>query len=171
MQPPDVLVAFWRRFEGGDLFESETILLPMIRDKALLTPMNGDNIETVTAFQRTARPNLQGAVFHTGSWTSTFVTGNVFLVFSESDELIGSFSDLDSWYAAVPRKEFAQRYGLTQVGPWHGPISSGQFANPAKSGLRQCQLWPSRIRLKAELVVDGRYKPLPRSEIAFRGFY
>jgi hypothetical protein len=115
MQPPDDLVAFWRRFGGGELFESETILLPTIGDTALLTTMKGDDVETVTAFQRTARPNLQGAVFHTGCCTSTFLTGNVFLVFDESDELICSFSDLDSWYAAVPRKEFAERYGLTQI--------------------------------------------------------
>jgi hypothetical protein len=115
MRPPDDLVAFWRRFGGGELFETETILLPTIRDTASLTLTNGDDVESVTTFQRTARPNLQGAVFHTGCWTSTFLTGNVFLVFGESDELIGSFIDLDSWYAAVPRKEFAQRYGFTQI--------------------------------------------------------
>lgn len=117
MQPPDDLVAFWRRFGGGDLFESETILLPMIEDTALLPTIKGDDVETATAFQRAARPNLQGAVFHTGCWTSTFLTGNVFLVFDESDEVIASFGDLDSWYAAVPRKEFAERYGLAQIFP------------------------------------------------------
>ena len=115
VQPPDDLVAFWRRFGGGELFESETILLPTITDTAVLTAMKGDDVETVTAFQRTARPNLQGAVFHTGCRTSTFLSGNVFLVFDESDKLIYSFNDLDSWYAAVPRKEFAERYGLTQI--------------------------------------------------------
>jgi hypothetical protein len=115
MQPPDDLVAFWGRFGGGELFESETILLPTIRDTAVLTAMKGDDVETVTAFQRTARPNLQGAVFHTGCRTSTFLSGNVFLVFDESDKLIYSFNDLDSWCAAVPRKEFAERYGLTQI--------------------------------------------------------
>jgi hypothetical protein len=114
MQPPDDLVAFWRRFGGGELFESEMILLPTIRDTAVLTAMIGDDVD-VTAFQRTARPNLQGAVFHTGCRTSTFLSGNVFLVFDESDKLIYSFNDLDSWYAAVPRKEFAERYGLTQI--------------------------------------------------------
>ena len=103
MQPPD------------DLVESKAILLPTIRDTAVLTAMIGDDVETVTAFQRTARPNLQGAVFHTGCRTSTFLSGNVFLVFDESDKLIYSFNDLDSWYAAVPRKEFAERYGLTQI--------------------------------------------------------
>jgi hypothetical protein len=115
MQPPDDLVAFWRRFGGGELFESETILLPTIRETALLITMKGNDVETLTAFQRTARPNLLGAVFHTGFRTSTFLTGNVFLVFDESDKLICSFNDLDSWYASVPRKEFAKRYGLTKI--------------------------------------------------------
>jgi hypothetical protein len=115
MRPPEDLVAFWRCFGGGELFESETILLPTIRDTASLTLTKGDDVESVTAFQRAARPNVQGAVFHNGCWTSTFLTGNLFLVFNESDELIGSFNDLDSWYATVPRKAFAERYGLTQI--------------------------------------------------------
>jgi hypothetical protein len=115
VRPPDDLVAFWQRFGGGELFESETILLPTIRATASLNVMDGDDVESVTAFQRAARPNLRGAVFHTGSWTSTFLTGNIFLVFNESDELIGSFDDLDSWYAALPRKEFAESYGVAKI--------------------------------------------------------
>ena len=158
MQPPDDLVAFWRRFGGGDLFESETILLPTIRDTALLTTMKGDNVETVTALQRTARPNLQGAVFHTGCRTSTFLTGNVFLVFDESDKLICSFNDLDSWYAAVPRKEFAQRYG-------HGPISAGQFVNLAKSALRQVRSI-QRVKSQFWLSPTRRFRSQPKAKAA-----
>jgi hypothetical protein len=74
MRPPDDLVAFRQRFGGGELFESETILLPTIRAKVPLTEMEGDDVESVTAFQRTERPKLRGSVFHTGSWTSTFLT-------------------------------------------------------------------------------------------------
>jgi hypothetical protein len=46
--------------------------------------MKGDDVETVTAFQRTARPNLQGGVFHIGCCTSTFLSDNVFLAFDDA---------------------------------------------------------------------------------------
>jgi hypothetical protein len=136
LRPPDDLVAFWQRFGGGELFESERILLPTTRATASLTGMDGDDVESVTAFQRAARPKLRGAVFHTGSWTSTFLTGNIFLVFNGSDELIGSFNDLDSWYAALPRKEFADRYGLTKILIEPSGHSKERTANPAKSHYR-----------------------------------
>jgi hypothetical protein len=75
----------------------------------------------------------------------------------------GVFGNNDFELAANTRFSWAR--GRFQL------VENAHRQTPRNPCYRQCQLWPSRIRLKAELVVDGRYKPLSRSEIASRGFY
>jgi hypothetical protein len=105
------LVSFWRRTGGGSLFESETILGPLVADE-------GENVLEVNQahWKNGLSPDM--LVFHTGCcWSASYVDRrrhrNLILSLKcGSYEIQQRFDTFSMWYENTLRIEYAKRYGL-----------------------------------------------------------
>lgn len=105
------LVEFWRRTGGGDVYESETLLGPLVSDE-------GNNVLRVneSLWGRGLPQDL--LVFHTGMcFSASFVDwprhrNRIALLKSGSFEVERWFYTFNHWYQATLRSEYAARYGL-----------------------------------------------------------
>jgi hypothetical protein len=105
------LVSFWERTGGGELFESETLLGPLVPDDA-------DNVLKASEFHWNRGMSRDLMVFHTGLCLSASSVDmrrhrNRLVVFKpESYEIAQWFDTFNLWYQKTLRSEFAERYGL-----------------------------------------------------------
>ena len=105
------LVEFWRRTGGGDLFESETILGPLVADTS-------DNVLAVNEYHWIKGLPRNMLIFHIGlNVSASFVDQrrhrNRIVSFKpDSYDVESSFDTFSAWYRDNLRSEFAARYGL-----------------------------------------------------------
>jgi len=108
--PPD-LQQLWIATGGGDIFESETILSPLANDPEY-------DIDVIDQHYWNSGVDAGLLIFHVGTWISAVRSEAPYYISmgTEKYSVVGEFDDLDSWYCATVRKEYAERYGLA------GPI-------------------------------------------------
>ena len=95
----DGVTELWATTGGGELFESENIVLPLGSDNAF------DRTEALQAVIP------RGAlVFHEGMWISIGDRRTIAAVDGHG-RVIAEFESIDGWYDAL-RDEFGARYGL-----------------------------------------------------------
>jgi hypothetical protein len=105
------LVGFWRRTGGGNLFESETVLGPLVSDKS-------DNVLQFNEFHWNRGLSRDLLIFHTGFCLSASSVDmrrhrNRLVVFKpESYEVEQWHDTFNGWYQKTLRSEYAERYGL-----------------------------------------------------------
>jgi hypothetical protein len=104
-------VSFWERTGGGQLFESETLLGPLVPDDA-------ENVLKVSEFHWNRGMPRDLMVFHTGLYLSASSVDfqrhrNRLVVFKpESYEVAQWFDTFNDWYQKTLRSEYAERYDL-----------------------------------------------------------
>ncbi|MFM6209362.1 SMI1/KNR4 family protein [Planktothrix sp.] len=104
---PQDLIELWKRTNGGDLFESETILSPFGDDSL------GDDIESVNEFHDSQGMSKNYLLFHVGTGLSAVrLTDGYYVKLDESYQEIAEFQSLDDWYRDELREEYAKRYNL-----------------------------------------------------------
>jgi hypothetical protein len=105
------LVDFWRRTGGGELFESETLLGPLIAEES-------DNVLKVNEFHWSKGMPGGMLIFHIGmNLSASFVDRhrhrNRLVLFRQgSYEVEQWFDTFNCWYRDKLRLEYASRYGL-----------------------------------------------------------
>jgi hypothetical protein len=105
------LVAFWRRTGGGDLFESETILGPLVAD-------DSDNVLVVNEVHWNKGLPRDMLIFHTGmNISASFVDqrrhrNRCVSLRPDSYDIGRQFDTFSDWYQETLRFEYAARYGL-----------------------------------------------------------
>ena len=94
---------------GGDMFETETILMPFSGQQT------GDNAEEANAFHRQQGLPKHLWLFHVGIVLSAVDKRDARVVtVSEHYGIRGEYPSLDHWYVTVIRDEYAGRYGLAR---------------------------------------------------------
>jgi len=102
---PQDLIELWKRTNGGDLFESETILSPFGDDSL------GDDIEGVNEFHYSQGMSKKYLLFHLGTGLSAVrLTDGYYVKLDESYQEIAQFQSLDDWYRDELRAEYGKRY-------------------------------------------------------------
>jgi hypothetical protein len=107
------LVEFWRRTGGGDMFESETILGPLVTEES-------DNVLKMNEYHWSKGLPRDMLIFHTGlNMSASFVDQrrhrNRLISFKpDSYNVEKSFDTFNAWYQENLRSEYAERYGLQQ---------------------------------------------------------
>lgn len=104
------LVTFWRRTGGGDLFESETILGPLV-------PNETENVLKVNELHWQKGLARDTLIFHSGTYLSASQVNRrthrrIMLLNSDTYKMEGRFDTFDAWYPGAIRSEYADRYGL-----------------------------------------------------------
>jgi hypothetical protein len=105
------LVEFWRRTGGGDLFESETILGPLVADES-------DNVLALNEYHWSKGLPRNMLIFHIGlNVSASFVDQrrhrNRLVSFKpDSYDVEKSFDTFGAWYRENLRSEYGARYGL-----------------------------------------------------------
>jgi hypothetical protein len=108
------LVSFWRRTGGGEVFESETLLGPLVAEES-------DNVLKVNELHWGKGLPEEMLIFHLGlSRSASFVDRkrhrNRIVSFKpDSYEVARWFYTFDGWYREEVRVEYASRYGLDQA--------------------------------------------------------
>ncbi len=103
--PPPDLLAFWKEFGIGDIFEYEEVLNPFGEDAS---------IEYITKRERENGFPTHLTAFHIGAFISGFGPNGYECLQCDSFCLLGRYSSLEEWYVGVLRTEFGSRYGLEQ---------------------------------------------------------
>lgn len=104
---PQDLIELWKQTNGGDLFESETILSPFGDDSL------GDDIEGVNEFHYSQGMSKNYLLFHLGTGLSAVrLTDNYYVKLDESYQEIAQFQSLDDWYRDELRSEYGKRYNI-----------------------------------------------------------
>ncbi|VXD15692.1 conserved hypothetical protein [Planktothrix serta PCC 8927] len=104
---PQDLIELWKRTNGGDLFESETILSPFGDDSL------GDDIESMNEFHYSQGMAKNYLLFHLGTGLSAVrLTDGYYVKLDESYQEIDQFQTLDDWYRDELRSEYGRRYNL-----------------------------------------------------------
>jgi hypothetical protein len=105
------LVEFWRRTGGGDFFESETILGPLVADKS-------NNVLAQNEYHWSKGLSRKMLIFHIGlNVSASFVDqrrhrNRLVLLKPDSYDVEKSFDTFNAWYRENLRSEYAVRYGL-----------------------------------------------------------
>jgi hypothetical protein len=105
------LVSFWQRTGGGVVFESETLLGPIVSDES-------DNVLQVSEFHWNKGMPRNLLIFHTGLFLSvSFVDWNrhqnrICTLRQGSYQIEQQFNTFDEWYQKTIRSIYAERYGL-----------------------------------------------------------
>jgi hypothetical protein len=105
------LVSFWRRTGGGDVFESETLLGPLVSDEC-------DNVLRFNEFHWDKGLPHDLLVFHTGLCLSASSVdrrrhrNRVVELAPDSYEIVRRYDTFNEWYQKILRGEYAERYGL-----------------------------------------------------------
>ncbi len=108
---PDDLVELWRETGGGDLFESETILGPHGN------PDLADDVDSVNKSHRESGLSEAYLIVHVGlCLTAIRLVDKKWVVLDRRDHSeSGEYESFESWYVAVLRSEYADRYGLPSL--------------------------------------------------------
>jgi hypothetical protein len=110
---PDDLVDLWCLYGGGEMFESEEILVPFDGPEYALD-FDSEN-------QRHHASGLPAdlSVFHSGSWLSAVraLEPRYVTVDPERFSVEVTYPSLDAWYRQTVRLEFWERYGLSPEEP------------------------------------------------------
>lgn len=102
---PQDLIELWKQTNGGDLFESETILSPFGDDSL------GDDIESVNEFHYSQGMAREYLLFHLGTGLSAVrLSDGYYVKLDESYQEIDQFQTLDDWYRDELRSEYGKRY-------------------------------------------------------------
>jgi hypothetical protein len=108
---PEDLVDFWKATGGADIFETESIFGP------LEVPVWGDQLAERNQFLVTKGLPANTVAIHQGC-DLTLVDLRTFdyaIVDRDSFREISRFQSFEQWYLAL-RSEYAERYGLPQLG-------------------------------------------------------
>lgn len=107
---PLEVIELWQDTGGGDLFESEELLVPV---KQTALPY-GTVDERTEQWRQRGLPSWV-VLFHEGAWVSGVDQRTGELIAFEPSNLseYGRYANLDDWYRGTLRAEFAERYGLT----------------------------------------------------------
>jgi len=105
---PIELKDLWRWTGGGELFETETLLKPIINET------NYDSVMTINAKWRQRGLSDRYLIFHIGMMVSAVRSKDGFIVELDEDSLTEKrvFPSLEAWYSSAIRAEYANRYGL-----------------------------------------------------------
>lgn len=105
---PSDLMHLWTETGGGDLFESEIILSPYASN-------SGMDLDAVNVFHHKRGLSSGYLVFHVGlNLSAVNLSNGKFVVLREPDyKELEVYDSLDSWYVGYLRKEFRDRYGLS----------------------------------------------------------
>jgi hypothetical protein len=104
---PHDLRELWNRFGGGEMFESEEILVPTERVEDMLAATDREAIK---------ESGVEGFPFHAGYCLSMALPDQSYVAIGRYEaKLLGRFHSLDEWYVSVLRAEYASRYGLKAV--------------------------------------------------------
>jgi hypothetical protein len=107
------LVAFWRQTGGANLFESETILGPLVMDES-------DNVLKMNEWHWSKGLPHDLLIFHIGlNVSASFVDrprhrNRLVTLKADSYDVDRSFDTFSEWYRENLRSEYAERYGLRQ---------------------------------------------------------
>jgi hypothetical protein len=105
---PDDLIEFWTELGTGEIFETETIYSPSNDE-------HDDNVLDINEYFIGKGMSPSHTVFHTGVAISAYRTEPPrYVILDESTfEVIEYFETIEEWYCNTLRKEYAERYGLT----------------------------------------------------------
>lgn len=104
---PQDLIQLWKHTNGGELFETETILTPF-GDESL-----GDDIDSVNEFHYSQGMSKIYLLFHLGTELSAVrLTDGYYVTLDERYQEIAQFQSLDDWYRDELRSEYGKRYNL-----------------------------------------------------------
>jgi hypothetical protein len=108
--PPDLL-ELWTITGGGEIFESERILRPLIsRD-------GQEEVAQVTSWCQERGLPSGLVVFHEGlGFTAVRCSHGAYVSLDSRFSVTGEYESLDGWYAEVLRAEYGPRYGLSSAG-------------------------------------------------------
>lgn len=102
---PQDLIELWKQTNGGDLFESETILSPFGDDSL------GDDIDSVNEFHYSQGMARKYLLFHLGTGLSAVrLTDGYYVKLDDNYQEIAEFQSLDDWYRDELRSEYGKRY-------------------------------------------------------------
>jgi len=104
--PPDLL-DFWASTGGGEVFETEMFLKPLVSS----ADEDGVEYATISHQRRGIPPGL--VVFHEGlGSTAVRCADGVYVSLDFDSRIAGLYDSFDDWYVNVLRSEYAERYGL-----------------------------------------------------------
>lgn len=104
---PSDLRELWTLTGGGEIFESERFLVP------LLSQSGDEEIAQVTEWCQNRGIPSGLVVFHEGlGFTAVRCDDGAYVSFDSDLRAAGEYTSLDQWYSEVLRKEYAERYGL-----------------------------------------------------------
>ncbi|MGH2409555.1 MAG: SMI1/KNR4 family protein [Chloroflexota bacterium] len=112
---PDELRDLWIRTGGGEMFEGEDILRPILTANMDHTV---DGVERANEWYRTQGLSSEHLLFETGAFVAAVRQRDGAIVDLDSNtfEEREAFATLSEWYLKTERDEFAQRYGLPSAG-------------------------------------------------------
>jgi hypothetical protein len=104
---PRDLLDFWTVTGGGEIFESEGFLPPLV------SADGQEEIGQLTRWcQRRGLPN-NFVVFHEGlGFTAVRCADQAYVSLDGDLRIAGEYPTLEQWYVDVLRREYAERYGL-----------------------------------------------------------
>lgn|SRR5262249_4341253 len=107
---PDDLRRFWTVTGGGETFESEKFLQPLVSADV------DDSVAQVTAWCEERGMPHGFVVFHEGfSFTAIRQLDGAYVSLDRDLRVTGEYGTLDRWYVKVLRAEYGQRYGLARL--------------------------------------------------------
>lgn len=105
---PGDLLEFWTMTGGGEIFEGEKFLAPLI------SPRGEEEIAQVTEWCQSRGMPSGHVVFHEGlGFTAVRCDDGTYVSFDGELRTAGEYTSLEQWYSEVLRAEYAERYGLT----------------------------------------------------------
>ena len=107
---PFDLLDIWSQTGGGDIFESETLLRPVVDDR------DDESVEHRTRWYRARGLPAGMFVFHEGMGVSAIRRERPgYVWFDMQERLAASYGSFDEWYVQLIRLEYAERYGLSAI--------------------------------------------------------
>lgn len=106
--PPD-LSEFWARTGGGIVFETETLLKPIVGAD------DEKGVEQATDWLKGRGMPNGFFVIHEGlCLTVVRYEDGAYLTLDDRARIAGLYDSFDNWYVQVLRAEYGERYGLTR---------------------------------------------------------
>ena len=112
---PDDVRELWALTGGGDFFdEGETLLRPTaVRSSEPYFIESTDFVESANQFRISKGMSTDYLLFHIGSFQSAIRLSDQRIVTLDDEwHLIKAFSDLDEWYLATLRHDYAEAYSF-----------------------------------------------------------
>lgn len=104
---PSDLLQFWAITGGGQIFETETLLKPIV------AAHDESGVERATNWLKSRGLPSGMLVFHEGlCFTTVRYDDGAYLTLDQRARVAGLYESFDNWYVQVLRAEYAKRYGL-----------------------------------------------------------